>query len=280
MHRIWRFTAWLVGLFSLAAPARAEEQKPDVQWLKGPATAYLKNIAEVKVPEGYLFADQKGTQALLEKMGNPTGGNEIGFLAPESTAWFVVFQFNEVGFVKDEEKDQLDAGKMLEQIRRGTERSNERRAAMGAAPLFVTGWEQPPKYNPTTHNLEWAIRAESEGKPILNYNTRLLGRRGVMSVNLVIAPDKLQETLPAFRQLLADYSFQTGAKYAEFRPGDKIAAFGLAALVTGGAAAVAVKLGFFAVLAKFFKAFWKLVVVGVVALVAGFKRLFGGRAQS
>ncbi len=143
------------------------------------------------------------------------------------------------------------------------------------------GWEQPPRYNGTTHNLEWAIRGECEGRAILNYDTRLLGRKGVMQVKLIVSPDKFAATLPAFTNLLASHAFQTGESYAEYRRGDKLAKYGLAALITGGAAVGAAKLGLFASLAVFLKKAWKLVVIGVVAVAGAAKkfigRLFGKR---
>lgn len=149
--------------------------------------------------------------------------------------------------------------------------------------MIVVGWEQPPKYNPETQNLEWAVRATSEGEPILNYNTRLLGRKGTMEVVLVCDPNDLAATLPAYRKLLADHKFQTGESYAEYRPGDKVAKYGLAALVVGGAAVGAAKLGLFAWLAVFFKKGFKLIIIGLIAVVAMFKnviaRIFGRRSD-
>ena len=104
-----------------------------------------------------------------------------------------------------------------------------------------------------------------------------------MEVVLIVEPEKLAETLPAFRDLLAGYTFQTGQTYAEYRPGDKVAKYGLAALVVGGAAVGAAKLGLFAWLAVFLKKGWKLVVVAFAAVAALFKKIlakvFGGRSQ-
>jgi uncharacterized membrane-anchored protein len=105
-----------------------------------------------------------------------------------------------------------------------------------------------------------------------------------MEVVLIVEPDQLQKTLPAFRGLLADYSFQSGQSYAEYRSGDKIAKYGLAALILGGTAVGAAKLGLFAWLAVFFKKAGKLIIVAFVAVIAFFKkllgRLFGGKSQS
>jgi uncharacterized membrane-anchored protein len=274
----------LTFLFCLATlPLRAAEDPAagnspfsGVDWTKGPAKANLKTLAEVQVPEGFIFTGAKGTQKLLERMGNPTSGDELGFLAPTSLVWFVVFEFNDVGYVKDEDKDKLDADKLLESIKQGTEASNKDRARMGAPPMHITGWEIPPRYNEQTHNLEWAIRGESEGNPIINYNTRLLGRKGVMEVSLVVEPQDFEATLPSYQSVLNDYNYKPGERYAEYHQGDKLAKYGLAALIAGGAAAVAVKTGLFAAIILFLKKGWKLLVVGVAAIGAWFKRLLGG----
>jgi uncharacterized membrane-anchored protein len=234
----------------------------------------------VTVPEGFLFTGGKGTRQLLEAMGNPTSGSELGFLAPTSMVWFVVFDYADVGFVKDDDKDKLNADKLLKSIKDGTEEANKYRQKMGASALHITGWEIPPRYNQETHNLEWAIRGESEGQLVINYNTRLLGRKGVMEVNLVIDPDKLQAALPEYQALLKNYAYSPGQRYAEYREGDKLAKYGLAALITGGAAAVAVKTGLFASLVLLLKKAWKLVVFAVAGVIAWFKRLISGGRKS
>jgi len=249
-------------------------------WVNGPAKASIGNHAEIQVPAGFKFTGAKGTQAILEAAGNPTSGNELGYLLPASRDWSVIFEFDDSGYVKDDEKNKLDAEAMLKSIRAGTEQANKQRKKMGASPIVNVQWHQPPKYNEETHNLEWAIKGESDGETILNYNTRLLGRKGVMSVTLLVDPEKIIETMPAYQAMLKDYSFKQGQRYAEYRQGDKLAKYGLAALITGGAAAVAVKTGLFASLILFFKKAWKLVVIGVVAVAAFIKKLlFGASAR-
>ena len=253
--------------------------------LEGPAKAQLQDIAQIDVPAGYEFIDGKRTRALLKAEGEPVSGRELGLLSPISTneQWSVMFEFDNSGYVKDDEKNQLDADKLLAAIKRGTEEANKERVRHGNPPLVIVGWEQPPKYDEATHNLEWAIRATTGDQAILNYNTRLLGRKGVMEVVLIVDADKLPQTLSAFRSLLANYSFQTGQNYAEYRPGDKVAKYGLAALVLGGAAVGAAKLGLFAWLAVFFKKGLKFIIIAVVAIIASIKKVLAkifGRRQS
>jgi uncharacterized membrane-anchored protein len=258
--------------------------KSKLNLVKGPGKATMESYANIDVPEGYVFFDGKTTRAMMKRNGEPVSGREVGLITPTNDEFSVFFEFADTGYVKDDDKNKLNPDKLLADIKRGNDAANKERVRNGNSPLEIVGWEQPPRYDETTHNLEWAIRATSDGRQILNYNTRLLGRKGVMEVVLVVEPDKLDSTLPTFRNLLANYSFQTGQSYAEYRQGDKVAKFGLAALVVGAAGLGAAKLGLFTWLIVLAKKGFKLVVVAVVAVIAAFKKLlakiFGGRRET
>jgi uncharacterized membrane-anchored protein len=238
-----------------------------VSWQKGPSVGDLGGNAQVKVPQGYVFAGSADTRTIMEANHNPITGREMGFVAPAGEDWFAVFEFDDVGYVKDDEKDSLDASALLNSIREGTEAGNKERVKRGWPTMTILGWETPPRYNETTHNLEWAIRATSEGAPVINHNTRLLGRGGVMEVTLVTNPATLNETLPKFKTMLQGFEFKEGHKYAQFRAGDRTAAYGLTGLIVGGGTAALVKTGAF-------KWIWKALVAGAAAVAALFKRIF------
>lgn len=262
--------AALIGFTCLLLSIAGHGQTPnlkDIKWQEGPSIGNLSNKAEVRIPAGYVFAGANDTRVIMEELKNPTSGNEMGFIAPAGEDWFVVFEFDDVGYIRDDEKDSLDADAMLESIKKGTEAGNKERQRRGWPIMTILGWEQKPRYNETTHNLEWAIRGESQGQLVINYNTRLLGRGGVMRVTLVTDPTTLSPTLPKFKNVLAGFDFKQGQKYAEFRQGDKVAKYGLAALIVGGAAAVATKTGMF-------KWIWKVLVVAFIAIAVFFKKLF------
>lgn len=251
-------------------PAEEPEELKDVKWQKGPSVGQLGNSAEIQVPAGYVFAGSADTRTIMEAYHNPLTGKEVGYVAPSGENWFAVFEFDPVGYVKDDEKGSLDANAMLESIRAGTEASNKERQRRGWPTMTVIGWEQLPRYDETTHNLEWAIKATSEGLPVVNYNTRLLGRSGVMEVTLVTEPANLAETLPKFKTMLAGFGYTQGHRYAEFRAGDKVAEYGLTGLIVGGGTAVLVKSGAF-------KWLWKVLVAVGIAVAAFVKKLFSRR---
>lgn len=118
------------------------------------------------------------------------------------------------------------------------------------------------------------FESESSHKDVVNYNTRLLGRHGVMDVVVVATPEKLGGAIDDFKRKVPGFHFAPGETYGEYKPGDHVAAYGLAALITGGAVAVAAKKGLFTVIGGFLLAAWKFVLAGLVAMSAWFKSLF------
>jgi uncharacterized membrane-anchored protein len=272
------FFACLAMFICLAIPSLARGQDiksklPNIKWQDGPAVGALGTLAEVRVPEGFVFAGGEDTRRIMEAMQNPSTGTEMGFVSPLRPTWFVVFEFDEIGYVKDDDKNSLDANALLTSIQKGNEAVNEERKKRGWPSLSIIGWEVPPAYNPDTNNLEWAIKGRSDNGLVVNHNTRILGRKGVMKATLVTDPIRLQQVLPEYRSMLASFTYTGGNKYAEFRRGDKIAQYGLAALIVGGAGAVAVKSGLF-------KWLWKILVVAALGVAGFLKTLFGRKKEA
>ena len=262
------------------APGDTAAQAPgaNLQWRIGPVKGELGSQATIEVPEGFRFLDAANTRLFMQETGNLISNNELGTLAPndESIPWFVVFEFDNSGYVKDDDKDSLDADALLEAMQEGGKHSNAEREKRNLPILNLVGWEIPPAYNTETNNLEWALRIESvPGGMGVNYQSRILGRQGVMEVVLVVDPDQLQATLPTFRNLLSGFHYNPGKTYAEFRSGDRIAEYGLTALVAGGGLAVAAKTGLLAKLGAMLAKSAKAIILVLVAIGAGIAKLFG-----
>lgn len=242
---------------------------PSGPFKEGPFTADLGAEATIEVPAGYVFAGGIDARRVLQQMENPTSGQELGLLAPAEGAWFLVFEFEDIGYVENAAEEDLDADALLEDLKEGTEAANETRREHGWVEMKLTGWSVLPHYDPATKNLEWGILGENtQGQKSVNYNIRILGRRGVMSTVLVGDPEGFDPALAEARKLVSGFAYKAGSDYAAFEDGDKIAEYGLAALVAGGAAAIALKTGFFS-------KFWKLLVAGAVGLVALLGKLLG-----
>lgn len=270
---------FLLALFAFAFCAAATAQEPQQQqqpeikidWQNGPTIGQLGNIAQIKIPAGYRFTGKQGAIQVMEITHNPTSGKELGVVIPEGDVnWFMTFEFDDTGYVKDDEKDKLDDDAILKSIQDGTEAANAERQKRGWKAFHVIGWRTPPFYDPLTHNLTWAINGRGDdpnGPSNVNHSIRLLGRSGTMNVDLVVSSGDYQATLAQFNSVISGFSYMQGNRYADFRSGDKVAKYGLAALIAGGAGAVLLKTG---LLAKF----WKFIVVGIAAIAGFIKKLF------
>lgn len=253
---------------------------PKIDWQKGPFTAKLGSIAEIKVPQSYEFSDGEGARKYLEITGNPTSGSEIGIVTPvgndKDDQWVILFDFDETGYVKDDEKSSIDATKLLDELKKDTEQDNEERKKRGWTPFHVTGWQTLPFYDETTHNLTWGTIGNTDDSKLgetINYSTRILGRAGVMRVDLVTDPETVAATLPNFKSVMSGFSFTNGSRYADFVKGDKVAEYGLTALIAGTATAVAMKTGLFAKLIAMLAAMWKIIAVAFAALMTRIKNI-------
>jgi uncharacterized membrane-anchored protein len=261
------------------APSDTADAKAarELHWIKGPQKVKLFDNSELLVPEGYLFLNPADTAKFEELQHNLAGGTAY-FLAPQDGRWEALFRFSDDGYVKDNES--IDADSILKHIQSSTEEGNKIRRERGWDEMSVIGWQTPPHYDNQTNRLEWAVRGKNlkTGQVVVNFNTRILGRGGVMSAVVIANPETLTSSITEFKDSLSGFGYLPGQRYAEYKPGDKVAKYGLAALITGGAAAVAVKTGLWKILVGALVAGWKIVVAAFVALFAGISRIFKRKA--
>lgn len=293
LHRLAVLPVVALALGLAAPTARAEgeappdgEKKPEFSWQQGGEVSLAGDVAQLKLTEEERFLDGPQTIQLMDMLGNPTSKKEVGLVRPtvEGKEWALLFEWDPAGYVKDDEKDKIDAEALFESIRDGTEEANEFRKEKGMPGLHVVRWTDPPHYDAKTHNLVWGLLAKDDnGEEVINYNVRILGREGYMSVTLMDDPKMIDASKVEFAQVLERFSYKPGKTYAEWREGDKVAEYGLTALVAAGAGAAAVKMGLFAKLFKFVGKFAKVIIIGVAAAGAAVARairaLFGRKSE-
>jgi uncharacterized membrane-anchored protein len=264
--------ALVISSIFIIRPAFAglEADLAKLNWNTGPSSAEISDYATLQFDAGYFSLDVLDTNKFLELLGNlPSNQERYGF-GRENLYWFAVLKFNSSGYIKDD--DEIDADDLLKDLKEGNKKGNEERRKQGLRTMQLVGWSVPPFYNKTTNRLEWGTKLKNEdGSYTINYTSRLLGRSGYVSSTLVADPQNFSSQLAEYNQVLTRFSFNSGEKYSEFQEGDKIAKFGLAALVAGGAAAAVVKS----------KGLWKLIgfaVLGGFVVVWGAIKSFFKRA--
>lgn len=285
----------LVGLLGATVSLRAQD---DTNRLPPQVVTLLKSLkyrqgeidlrgglARLTVPTNFNYLGPDDAETVLVKLwGNPPDKQKpLGLLIPagmtpiSSNAWVVMIDYSEEGFIKDNDANKINYDDLLKQMQKGVAAENQARKKQGYPTVDLLGWAAPPHYDATAHKLYWAKKLKFEGEDgdTLNYNMRILGRRGVLELNAVAGLDQFDAIDEETPEILSMVDFKEGNRYADFDPKvDKVAKYGIATLVAGGALAAAAKLGLLKGLWVFILAAKKFIIIAFVAVAAFFKRLF------
>lgn len=239
-------------------------------------------VAQVTVGANFGFLDSaQSRRVLTELWGNPDSDDVLGMLIPSNVSltsresWAVVLTYSDDGHVSDDEAAKIDYSQLLKEMQETTQANNEERKEAGYPGITLVGWAEQPHYDQATHKLYWAKRLMFEGDPeeTLNYCIRVLGRSGVLQLNVVASVSQLGEINKHVPELLAMVDFHDGQKYHNFDPKmDKVAVYGLGALIAGN---VAAKAGLFKVILAAVLAMKKFLILALVALGGFVKKLLG-----
>jgi uncharacterized membrane-anchored protein len=238
-------------------------------------------VASLSLPEGFHYLSPQDTErVLVTAWGNPPGNETLGMLVkgPEDIladeSWAVVIAYEEDGYVSDEDADSIDYAQMLADMQASSRESNAARVEAGYDEVELLGWAATPRYDKATNKLYWAKELRFGAIPVntLNYNVRILGRKGVLVLNLVATMPQLGEVESVIPNVLAMTNFNPGFRYSEFDPElDEVAAYGIGALIAGK---VAAKAGLFAKLGVLLLALKKFWIFAVIAVCGFFARVF------
>lgn len=238
--------------------------------------------ARFRFDDQFRYLEQEDARRVLEQLwGNPPDDTVLGLVVPrgrgllDDNGWAVVVTYSDDGYVSDEDAAAIDYDELLAEMKEGTRDGNDARQEAGYEAIELIGWAEPPRYDAASNKLYWAKELEFGGSDqhTLNYDIRVLGRRGYLSLNAVAAIDDLADVQAGMQKLLPLVEFDTGARYADFDAStDKVAAYGIAALIGGG---IAAKAGLFAKLGALLLGLKKLLIPLVLVLAAFGRKIIG-----
>ncbi|MGO4123486.1 DUF2167 domain-containing protein [Inquilinus sp. YAF38] len=243
----------------------------------GPTEIPLIDQGTLSLPAGYAFVPQPEAGRIERANGNTTGDNLVGLVFPDGDAsWYASLDYIKDGYIREDDAKDWNADELLTNLKDGTDANNEDRAARGFPPLAVTGWIETPQYDTATHRLVWSAKVvrknDTQDEGSANYNTYALGRDGYFSLDLITSTRKIDGFKQNARELLNSISYSPGKRYDDFTEGtDRVAEYGLAALVAGVAAK---KLGLIAIAGAFILKFAKVFVIGFGVFGVALAKLF------
>ena len=100
-------------------PTQCLSQPIELNWIPGPQTVNLgNNLAQIDLGKDYQFANSEDTRKLMEYYGNPPNPDIVGSITPKhgDASWFILFNYSPLGYVRDDERDNIDSTAILESI--------------------------------------------------------------------------------------------------------------------------------------------------------------------
>lgn len=282
----------LSGL-TAAAPAEEKAAAPEMTAEQFLAQLHLQRgkitlpggIATLDLPASFRYLSPTDAErVLVDAWGNPPGMVSLGMIVPAKTSvlerdsWGVIVTYEKEGHIKDDDADSIKYDELLKDMQASVLDNNAERKKQGYPGIHLMGWAEKPSYAKETHKLYWAKDLMVDGgEHSLNYNVRVLGREGVLNLNAIASMQQIEAIKKEMQQVTAFTEFTDGNRYTDFdSKTDKVAEYGLAALVAGG---VASKLGLFGKLLALLLAFKKVLLLAVVGGGAAIVKFFTGKRK-
>lgn len=243
-------------------------------------------VATLDMPPSFRYLPPAdATHLLVDGWGNPSAGKTLGMIVPADVSplskngWAVDISFDKDGHVKDDDANSIKYDELLKTMQDSTTEANEERKKSGFTEVSLIGWAEQPTYDSQTHKLYWAKNIKFADSPenTLNYNVRVLGRDGVLVLNAISSMGQIDQIKSEMRNVTAFTDFTAGNRYADFdNKTDKVAEYGIAALVAGG---VAAKLGLFGKLFALLLAAKKVIFLAIAGIGGSIYKFFKGKKE-
>ncbi len=222
--------------------SRIKEIEHSLVYING-AIVLDSGNAVLTIPPSFKFLNRPQSVFVLSKIfGNPNDNSLLGMLVPKNKGildkdgWVFTISYQGIGYVEDKGANEINYDEILDGLKKEVKEENIVRITKGYNSYELIGWASPPFYDQHKKVLHWAkeVRFGKDKVNTLNYNLRILGRKGVYVLNAIASMSQLKEVESLIDEVIGSIQFLKGYKYEDFKPGfDKEARFNIKALVSG-----------------------------------------------
>lgn len=263
-------------------PILTDQQRQDeirnMHWVKSGAVDLATSKSSVRLPTGYMMISDREARRFDFLTNAQEDPNTEAVVVNRQNSNLVFFQYIDDGFITTDDWSDVDAAKMLNDIRDNTEQANAERRKQNLEELHVVRWLQQPTFDRPSNVVFWALLLTSTSGDLVNATALRLGRYGYEEQIWVT-------DLPAYKAgpddqkaMLQAHSFNAGARYEDHLGNDKMAGYGIASLVAVAAGAKLAKAAGLGVLLVLAKKFGIIILAALGGGIAWVKRKFTRKA--
>lgn len=228
--RAWRWCGALLATLSCSISAHAQSGDPAMEAARqvaelGPLTIPIFDQAKLEIPDECLFLPAARAHGLFSEGGMDP--SIVGVILPaeyDLHGWMITVTFQRTGCVRNLDQSGLAVDALL---RRYKDAYAKQYGASRAAD--ITRWQWMPFYEPGGHRLTWGlVKRDRSGEAIalddLDGGAAVLGREGVVVLELDTTANGAAGIRPLFERLTNAVTFLPGKRYEDFSPDTDIAA--------------------------------------------------------
>jgi hypothetical protein len=231
-----------ISIVFLCLPACSAASSPQegraTEWNVGDGPLSIGgDVAEIQLTKEYVYLEAADLHG-LEPLGMFQDATLVVRPADSPVDrvpfWLMAFTWHPLGYVADND-DILDSAAILDVLKSGNEARNEERRRRGLSAIRLTGWFDPPTYDPTHRILRWTEALEGSNPSIVR-QARILGRRGFFDVVIHGLREEHATLAAETDRLLESLRFKLGREYTAFDPAiDEVSPYDLTSLITANA---------------------------------------------
>jgi len=226
----WSSALGLVYLALTLTPAHAQYTPEEAQaraagypiTVHGPRQMPLAGGATLMIPKGFIYCDSACNRVVRGAKG-VSSDDQILLIADDGN-WNSIVKFVEGGHVRD--SDAIVPEQILPHLIAADERGNVIARARGLPEGHTLAWALTPRYDVETRRLEWSAMRDYAGLREANHVVVILGRSGYFTFE-TRSDTSLDEKRAKLAPILAGFKIAPGHRYEDFRPGDKVAPYGI-----------------------------------------------------
>jgi uncharacterized membrane-anchored protein len=224
-----------------------------MHWIESTTTTLPLSNSKLALPENYRAVIGTDAKRLDQLINGRRQETLEGYAVSPDGSSEIHFDYTSEGYVKDDDWSDINASELLQDIKQNTENSNELRRKNGMSEIHVVKWLQEPTFDKTAHTAYWAIEGQDKNGYLVNSIAIRLGRNGYEKLNSITSLNDYKPVNSDLEVMLRAFAFPNGSTYEDHIAGDKMAGYGLAALIGAVAGAKVLKIAAAGGLALFFK---------------------------
>lgn len=239
-----------------------------LDWKSGGQYKLPKSNSTLSLSDNYILVTGEDAVSIYSTEGDPDSLEALvidvnDFETP------ILFHYFDVGYLPTHDWNEFDSKKFIGEVIKGAKEGNKERLKKGKAEFQILAWHQEPILDKQTNTIYCAAECFYEDKKVVSSFIVRPGREGFELIAWASTNTPSIAFDSYLEPILRGHSFDPGYRYEDYKQGDKVVAYSLAALTASTVIGKVAKVGSY----KFLKRLALYVVTFPIVFYV-FRRIF------